>query len=111
MTTAHEDIAVAALAEVLVLVDDSEVWGILVHLAFPNAEDPAMLARYLRWCPVPKKRAWASTGVQIVLQRSERQFLALSGAVFAAAGPRAHPVWDALATPWAGAGEASASGD
>lgn len=99
------DTAAAVLVEVLVLVDDTEVWGRLVALAFPHAEDPATLTRYLRWAPVHVKREWATAGVQIVLQRSDREFLALSGAAFAAAGPRAHPVWDALATPGPGTDE------
>lgn len=96
------DKAAAALVEVLVLVDDSEAWAALVALAFPNAEDPATLTHYLRWAPVLEKREWATAGVQVVFHRSDREFLALSSAAFAAAGPRAHPVWDALATPGPG---------
>lgn len=97
--TPNETAAAVALAEILVLADDTAVWEQVVGCAFPTAPDPSTLVQALRWNPDAEKREMARVATQLIALRSSAEFLAISAAALSAAATRTHPVWDELSSP------------
>ncbi|MFC0248267.1 hypothetical protein ACFFIO_07110 [Citricoccus parietis] len=98
MIVDHRDLAVAALAEVLIAADSEAIWTRAVFAAYPDANG-SRLAHMLRWAPVSTKRHIGVTLADDVLTRSPDGFLALAGEALAVASQYTHPVWAELAAP------------
>ena len=99
MTHNETAAAAVALAEILVLADDTAVWEHVVGCAFPTASDPSALVQALRRSPAVEKREMARVATQLIALRSSAEFLAISAAGLSAAVACTRPVWDELSSP------------